>query len=155
MLSEPKLREFPVQHEAVESITCSVQELPERLGRIYGEVAQWATRRGVHVSRPFARYTAFTADSCTLEAGFVVDRAVADNDGQVQQKDDGGYTAFTALHTGPYAWLGQAYDAMKEHIRIHGYVPAGAPLEYYLTPPDTPPQEQKTEIVWPVLVNEV
>lgn len=154
MTSGLKLREFPVHHEAIESITCSAQELPQRLGRAYAEVAQWASRRGVHVSKPFARYTAFTSDFCTLEAGFIVDRAVTDTDNHVQQKDDGGYTAFTMVYTGPYTSLGEAYDTIKEQIRIHGYAAAGAPIEYYLTPPDTPLQKQRTEIVWPVVVNE-
>ena len=155
MLSEPKLREFPVHHEAVESITCSARDLPQRLGRTYSEVAQWAARRGVHLSKPFARYTTFTADSCTLEAGFVVDRTVPDNDERVHQKDDGGYTAFTMLYVGPYTSLGKVYDAIKEQIHVHGYAASGPPIEYYLTTPDTPPQEQKTEIVWPVVVNEI
>lgn len=39
-------------------------------------------------------------------------------------------------------------------MRIHGYASAGAPVEYYLTPPDTPPEQQRVEIVWPVVPNE-
>jgi effector-binding domain-containing protein len=55
---------------------------------------------------------------------------------------------------GPYSSLGQTHDALREYIRIHGYAAAGAPVEYYLSPPETPPTEQKTEVVWPVIPNE-
>lgn len=154
MVSAPNLREFPVHHEAVITVTCRTQELPQNLGRAFEEIAQWAARHGVHVSKPFARYTTFTADSCTLEAGFIVERNISVEDGRVHQ-NDGGYTAFTMIFVGPYSSLGEAYDAIKEQIHVHGYAAAGAPVEYYLTTPETPPQEQKTEIVWPVVVNEV
>lgn len=155
MLESPRIREYPIHHELIENITCRARDLPEALGRTYGEIAMWAAQHGVRTSRPFARYMKFTPDDCTLEAGFIVDRDVPTEGGRIHAKDDGGYVAVSALHVGPYASLGETHNALKEYIRIHGYAEAGAPIEYYLTPPDTPPGEHKTEVVWPVIPNEV
>jgi effector-binding domain-containing protein len=155
MLPSPRIREYPMHHELIENISCSPRDLPDTLGRTYGEIAMWAAQHGVRVSRPFARYTSFTPEACTLEAGYIVDRTVPVKDDRIRAKDDGGYVALSALHVGPYASLGKTHDALKEYIQIHGYAAAGAPVEYYLTPPDTPPDEQRTEVVWPVVPNEM
>lgn len=153
MLSSPKIREIPVHHEVTESIACTMQDLPAKLGRTYGEIENWAAKRRVHISAPFARYRFFSPSACKLEAGYIVDRAVP-GDKRIQVRDDGGYTALTALHTGPFSGVSAAYEALEEYMRIHGYASAGAPMEYYLTPPDTPPEHQRAEIVWPVVPNE-
>lgn len=154
MLSSPKIREVPVHHEVTESIACTMQDLPSKLGRTYGEISNWAAKHRVQISAPFARYRFFSGTECKLEAGFIVDRP-ASGDDHIQVRDDGGYTALTALHTGPFSAISKAYGALEEFMRIHGYASAGAPVEYYLTPPDTPPEQQRTEIVWPVTPNEM
>lgn len=154
MLTSPKIREIPVHHEATESIACTVQDLPVKLGRTYGEIENWADKHRVRVSAPFARYTFVSPSECTLEAGFILDRAVP-GDERIRVRDNGGYIALAATHTGPFSSISRAYGALEEFMRIHGYASAGAPVEYYLTPPDVPPEEQKTEIVWPVVPNEL
>jgi effector-binding domain-containing protein len=154
MLPSLRIREYPIHHELVEHLHCRAEELPATLGRTYGEIATWAAQHGVRISRPFARYMDFTPEDCTLEAGFIVDRSVAVDGDRIRAKDEGGYIALSALHVGPYSSLGQTHDALREYIRIHGYAAAGAPVEYYLSPPETPPTEQKTEVVWPVIPNE-
>lgn len=154
MLPSLRIREYPIHHELIEEINCRAQDLPDTLGRTFGEIAMWAAQHGVRVSRPFARYTAFTPESCSCEAGFIVDRNVPVEENHIRAKDAGGFIALSALHVGPYASLGQTHDALQEYIRVHGYAPAGAPIEYYLSPPETPPSEQKTEVVWPVVPNE-
>lgn len=154
MLTSPKIREVPVHHEATETLSCQVQDLPSKLGRVYGEIQNWAAKHHLHVTAPFARYTLFTPNACTFEAGYILDRAVPSTEANIRVRDDGGYVALTAEHTGPFNTIGKAYDALEEFMHIHGYVSAGAPVEYYLSGPDAPPQEQKAEIVWPVVPNE-
>lgn len=153
MLSSPKIREVPVHHEVTQSIACSMQDLPSKLGRTYGEIENWAAKHRVRISAPFARYRFFSPAACTLEAGYIVDRAVP-GDEHIRVQDDGGYVALTAVHVGPFSDISRAYESLEEFIRIHGYASAGAPVEFYLTPPDTPPERQKAEIVWPVIPNE-
>lgn len=153
MLLSPKIRDIPVHHEVTESITCTAQDLPAKLGRTYGEIENWAVRQRVRISAPFARYRFFSTSACKLEAGYIVDRAVP-GDEHIRVRDDGGYTALTALHIGPFSAVSQAYKALEEFMRIHGYASAGPPVEYYLTPPDTPPEQQRAEIVWPVVPDE-
>lgn len=154
MLSSPKIRDVPVHHEVTESISCTVQDLPAKLGRTYGEIENWAAKNHLRLTAPFARYKFYSPSACTLEAGYIADRAAA-GDERIQVHDDGGYTALTVMHAGPFSAISRAYGALEEFMRIHGYASAGAPVEYYLTPPDTPPQEQRAEIVWPVVPNEL
>lgn len=154
MLTPPKIREIPLHHEVTEKIACTVQDLPVKLGRTYGEIQNWAAKHRVRVSAPFARYTFFSPSNCTLEAGFIADRIVP-GEGLIQVRDDGGYTALTATHLGPFSTISRAYESLEEFMRIHGYASAGAPVEYYLSSPDARPEEQKAEIVWPVIPNEM
>ena len=154
MLSAPKIREVPAHHEAIENIACTTGDLPEKLNRAYGEIENWAADKRVRISAPFARYRFFSTSACRVEAGYIFEGNAA-GDEQIRVQDEGGYTALTAEHTGPYATISKAYEALEEFMRIHGYASAGAPVEYYLTPPETPPQAQRAEIVWPVIPNEL
>lgn len=96
----------------------------------------------------------FTPNACSVEAGYILDRAVPTADENIRVHDGGGYVTMTAVHTGPFSAIGKAYEALEELMHIHGYVSAGAPVEYYLSSPDAPPQQQRAEIVWPVVPNE-
>lgn len=154
MLTSPKVRDVPVHHEVTETVACTIQDLPAKLGRVYGEIENWAAKNRVHVTAPFARYTMFTPSSCTVEAGFIVDQPVESRDDNIRVQDGGGYIALAAKHHGPFSTIGQSYAALEEFMRIHGYVSAGAPVEYYLTGPDVAPEKQEAEIVWPVVPNE-
>lgn len=83
-------------------------------------------RRPRNAAAPFARYTLFTPNACTVEAGYILDRAVPSANQNIRVHDDGGYVALTAEHTGPFNTIGKAYEALEEFMHIHGDVSAGA-----------------------------
>ena len=61
----------------------------------------------------------------------------------------GGPVAST-MHVGSYASVGSAYEALTAWIPQHGYRPADAPREVYVSPPETPEDQICTIIEWPV-----
>lgn len=129
-----------------------MSELPQRLERAFSELSVWSAEHGALASQPFARYAEVTPEHCTLEAGFVVDRPLHSRNGVVRTKDAGGYLAMSLVYQGPYSAICEAYKALQNEIARRGYELAGAPVEYYLTPPEIPTLEHKTEIVWPVVL---
>lgn len=58
----------------------------------------------------------------------------------------------SAIHSGPYEEVGQTFEKIMKWIFANGYVPAGPPLERYLTDPGmvSDPKDNKTEIWIPV-----
>jgi len=70
--------------------------------------------------------------------------------GAVQPSELPGGKWAAVMHIGPYDQVGPAYDALSNWIKAHGYEPAGAVYETYFSPPDTPPQETRTLIMFPL-----
>jgi effector-binding domain-containing protein len=56
------------------------------------------------------------------------------------------------LHLGPYENLGASYAVLQDWIGAHHLVVTGPPREVYLSPPETPPQEIRTVVEFPVTV---
>ncbi len=62
----------------------------------------------------------------------------------------GGLCAHVTLH-GPYTELSSVYAKLQQWIEKEGYSPASEPYEFYVTDPgDTPPEENITEIYFPI-----
>ncbi len=62
----------------------------------------------------------------------------------------GGLCAHVTLH-GPYTELTAAYAKLQQWIEKEGYSPASEPYEFYVTDPNnTPPEENITEIYFPI-----
>jgi effector-binding domain-containing protein len=59
--------------------------------------------------------------------------------------------AAVAVHTGPYAKLGETYDRLLAFVKEQGLETQSFTYEFYLNDPDeTPPGELETEIFFPV-----
>jgi effector-binding domain-containing protein len=57
----------------------------------------------------------------------------------------------TCVHMGPNSELGPAYDALSKWIKDNGYEAADLVYEVYLNDPaETPAQELRTQIVFPL-----
>jgi effector-binding domain-containing protein len=59
-------------------------------------------------------------------------------------------TFATLVHVGSYDSLEETYAAVKAWIREHGFEVAGAPREVYLSDAETPPEETRTIVEFPV-----
>jgi effector-binding domain-containing protein len=55
------------------------------------------------------------------------------------------------LHIGPYDTLGKAYDAIESYIADKELDVSGPPREFYLSPPDVPPDEIQTLVERPII----
>jgi effector-binding domain-containing protein len=54
-------------------------------------------------------------------------------------------------HIGPYEGLPQAYEAIEAWMKQHGREAAGSTIwEEYLTGPETPPEQTRTDIYGPL-----
>src|SRR5262245_15605237 len=63
-----------------------------------------------------------------------------------------GGRALVLEHKGPYDELGRSYRLLSEAMEEHGFVPAGAPVEVYVSNPEevADPRDYVTIIEWPV-----
>jgi effector-binding domain-containing protein len=102
-----------------------------------------------HTGNAFAAYHNMDMQNMDVEAGFPVSRALPGR-GDIQPgKIPGGWFA-VCHYTGPYDQLGPAYEFLTQYSADRGYHPGSVAYEWYLTGPDVPPQEMKTDIVFPV-----
>lgn len=56
----------------------------------------------------------------------------------------------TLMHVGPYDTLGDTYATLTTWLGAHGLAVVGPPREVYLSEPDTPPEQVRTIIEFPV-----
>lgn len=64
-------------------------------------------------------------------------------------------TLAVTMHIGPYDAVTPSYLRTERWVDDHGYTVVGPPEEAYLSPPDTPPGEIRTEIRFPVAMEPV
>ena len=128
-----------------------VEELPQAIGRAYGEIAQYLGElQEQPAGPPFVAYYNMDMQDLDVEIGFPVARPLSGR-GDVQPGKIPGGTAATCLHTGPYGEIEPAYAALSAWIQDNGYEATGVAYEMYLNDPqETPPQELKTQILFPL-----
>lgn len=147
----PELRSVPSRTAILVHTECPLAAIGTALGPIFGEVAQWAGTHRVPLAGPaVARYVGLHDGACELDAGFVVAAAPSETDARVKAIDLGGCTAVYATHLGSYETLRETYAAMEAWMRENGFVSAGPMWEEYFSPPDTPTEETRTDVYWPV-----
>jgi hypothetical protein len=113
------------------------------VSKAFGEVMETAVGQHLQVSGPpFCRYDTGAGDGWDVEAGFPV-RGKPSAAGRTEPaRLPGGWVAHT-LHTGEYADLGMAYQAVEAWLVENGYEADGPPWESYLDPPEvSPPRTQ-------------
>lgn len=131
----------------------AVQDLPQVMGQVFGEIAQYIGRAGGQFAgAPFAAYYNMDMQDLDVEIGFPV-AASLPGEGRIQAGQiPGGYVA-TVLHVGPYDAIGPAYEALTKYIADHGYAPSGIAYEFYLTDPnEEPKQPPQTLVMFPLQV---
>jgi effector-binding domain-containing protein len=146
-----QVREVHARPALVVHASCALKNIASTIGPMFGEVAAWAGAHGLQLSGPaVARYTDMARGEVEFDAGFLVDRAPATQEGRVRATDLGHCTAACATHLGPYTTLAETYAAIQRWIEDHGYVTAGPMWEEYQSPPGTPPEQTRTDVYWPI-----
>lgn len=83
--------------------------------------------------------------------------AVAEGPAEAEPGDDGVGVRIqptrhlaVLMHVGPYDQVGAVYQQLASWIEEHRYRIVGPPEEAYLSPPDVPPDQIRTEVRFPV-----
>jgi effector-binding domain-containing protein len=129
----------------------AVQDLAQVLGEAYGAIAQYLGELGEQpAGPPFTAYYNMDMQDLDVEIGFPVYKRLPGKD-DIKASDIPGGKAATCLHTGPYSGIGPAYNALSQWIKDNGYEVTGVAYEVYLDDPaQTPPQELRTQILFPL-----
>jgi effector-binding domain-containing protein len=148
--TQPEIIERQEQHAVVMRIRAAVQDLPRVFGEAYGELGAYLGESGVEPSgMPFAAYHNLDMHDMDVEIGFQVPRALPGR-GRIQAGTIPGGSWITAVHIGPYDSLQAVYDTLMQEMQEKGLEPTGVAYEFYFSPPDTPPDEIKTEVGFPL-----
>lgn len=127
-----------------------VQDLPKHFGRVYAAIMRYLVELGVQPSgEPFAAYHNMDMQNLDIVAGFPVPRYLPTR-GEIHAFEIPGGMFAICHYTGPYGEVGPAYEALTQFAADKGYAPSGVAYEWYLSGPDVPPQETRTDIAFPV-----
>ena len=128
-----------------------LDQIGPRMGAAFGTVAERLGRAGVAPAGPgIACYTR-ADDGFDVLAGFTVPAAFEPAAG-LDRIDLGGCEVARTTHLGSYDTLPEAYDDLREQARAHGsrLVDDEPMWEEYWSPPETPPDQIRTDVFWPV-----
>jgi effector-binding domain-containing protein len=128
-----------------------IDGLPELLGESYGKIGAYLAELGEGpAGAPFAAYFNMDMQDLDVEIGFPVSKQIQGK-GDIQASQVPGGKQGVALHTGRYADIAPAYDALTEYVKEQGFEPTGVSYEFYLNDPEeTPPENLQTQIVFPL-----
>jgi effector-binding domain-containing protein len=130
-----------------------LSEIGGVISRAFGEVYGHLGARGIASDGPpFVIYHGLPVadDPFDMEICAPVARAVDPPVGwQIQELPAG--TFATLLHVGPYATVEAAYHTLTAWIGAHDLAIAGPPREVYLSEPETPPEQIRTIVEFPVV----
>ncbi len=127
------------------------QDLPQLMGKAFGNVAGYLGERGDQpAGPPFAVYYNLDMQNLDVEIGFPVAGPVpGKGDVQTSEIPAGKYAA--CLYTGAYSDMAPAYEALSQWVRENGYEATGVALEVYLSDPgQVPPPQLQTQILFPL-----
>jgi effector-binding domain-containing protein len=128
-----------------------VEKLSEVMGSSYGEIMQTMGSCGAKpAGPPFAMYHNMDMSNLDVEIGFPVD-VKTEGSGRVKAGKLPGGKAAVTLHLGPYEKIEEAYNRLTAFVQEQGLEPESFCYEFYLNDPaETPPEELKTEIYFPL-----
>ena len=129
----------------------SAKNLPQAMGEAYGAIVQYLGQLGEQpVGPPFCAYYNTDMADLDVETGFAVDKKLADK-GEIQAGEMPLGMMASCLFTGPYVEMAPAYEALATWIEENGMEATGVAYEFYLNDPnEVPPEELKTQIVFPL-----
>ena len=146
-----EMREQPAQPVLVVRTTASVREMQSAMGRAFMAVAQYLGELGEAPSGPpFAAYHNQDMEHLDVEIGFPVSRPLPGK-GDIQASEIPGSQQAACTFVGPYTEIAPAYDTLQRWLQERQLEPTGVVYEFYLNDPVvTPPQELRTQIVFPL-----
>ncbi len=150
MTYQCEVREQPIQPALSIRSRISVQDLPREIGRALKAITTHLTNLGEKpAGASFVAYYNMDMQDLDVEIGFPISKQLMGK-GEIQSSELPGKVA-TCLFVGPYNEIRPAYDALTEWTEQQGYEPTGIAYEIYFDDPSqTPPEELKTQIMFPL-----
>lgn len=152
------MTDFPVEtwtaHPfAFLSCTVAMPQMPATMGATLAAVAAAFARVGAPMEGPaFCRYTAFDGKTVGFEAGFAARPSDCESlrvaGLSIGETPSG--RVMTGWHIGPYDTVPATYEAMQAAMRAVGVSGTEMMWEAYHSPPETPPAETRTQVIWPL-----
>lgn len=129
----------------------SVGNLPQELGKAYGEILRYLEEIGETTEGPaFAGFYNLDMEDLDVEMGFLVPKPFAGK-GEIKASSIPPGKQVSYMYKGPYDDSEPVYNAMAEWIAENGLVPTGVSYEfYYNSPMDVPESELLTKIIFPL-----
>lgn len=133
------------------SAVVPMEKLPDTLGEIFNSVIGYLQEIGEAPAGPaFAAYYNQDMSALKIDAGFVVAKDVPETE-HLKMAAIPECKVAAYMHIGPYPELVKAYSMLMEWAKEQGLELVGTGYElYYNSPMNTPPEELKTEILFPV-----
>jgi effector-binding domain-containing protein len=151
MTYQCEIKDQPAQPTLSVRTHAAVEQLPQVFGQTYGAIMQYLGELGERpVGMPFAAYYNMDMQNLDIEIGFPVSRPLPDR-GELKSGALPAGKIATTMHFGSYDSIGPAYEALTQFVQASSYTPSGVAYEFYFSPPETPPAEIQTQIMFPLL----
>jgi effector-binding domain-containing protein len=152
IVNEPVIAESPRRHVLYQHHRATEAEIAATVGRafeaLYGRAAQAGV---VPAGPPFAVYHNEPEPGEPFEMYICVGvSAPISPSPDIEFIELPATRVVSLLHIGPYDTLGRAYEAVKTYIGEHDLKPTAPPREFYLSPPDVPPEQVQTLVEFPI-----
>lgn len=155
-MSEPVIVELQPQPFAFVTLTSSLADMPTVIAQGFGTLSGLFAKAGAPMAgNPMAHCLSFEKRVMSFELGFPVratDSEKLKTVGlSIGQTPDG--PNMTATHLGPYGTLSETYSAMDAAMRARGVSGSKDMWESYMSPPETPPEQVRTDVIWPLVAS--
>ncbi len=143
---QPTPRAFITRSCKMADIPATMMEGFETLGRLFAQAK--VKLEGM----PMAHYVDYDDVSTSFELGFPCrsEDAEALRTAGLSIGTTAEGPSMRATHIGPYDGVQSTYHAMIGEMTRLGLAPARDMWEIYYSPPDTPPAQIRTDVVWPL-----
>ena len=145
----------PGRRVAVVSYTARPEEIGAKAGESFATVAARLAGGGAVVTGPAVSCYTRGPQVFEVASGFVVAEDVDPGDG-VETFRLPQCEVATPTHVGPYEELGSAYEDLRDVVTARGrrLAEEGVMWEEYWSDPQTPPEQTRTVVCWPLAADD-
>lgn len=138
---------------AYTTVTTEMSGIAHAMGEGFDRLGAMFAQAGAEMAgMPMCHYVQYDGKLTTFQLGFPCrsDDAGALRTAGLDIGETPSGQVMKAVHVGPYDSVVTTYNAMIEAMKARGLVGANDMWEAYYSPPETPPEQIRTEVIWPV-----
>jgi effector-binding domain-containing protein len=153
-MTDPTVTTLTARPFAYISRKAKMAEMPKVIGEGFATISHLFAKAGAQMEgMPMAHYLDYDTVSATFDLGLSVrpDQVEALKAAGLSIGETPSGQNMVAVHMGPYDTVAQTYDLMTNTMKAKGLTGSKDMWEVYYSPPETPPAEIKTEVIWPLV----